>query len=106
MKCSQRNGLILGYLLNIQLVTTTETTRYNSTVYLPGEENTTYAYSDLPLSGTYALRVAVVNDAGTGIFSNTVQAEVEEITSHSSGAMGEHVLFSHSKKKIDVQTCT
>ena len=64
-------------------------------IHLQGEENTTYVLNNLSLSGSYALRVAAVNDAGTGIFSDLIEVEIEqEVTSNSDGGMGKQHSFS------------
>lgn len=93
LNCSQRNGPISGYLLHIQSKNTSDNAVYNNTVYLSGFDNTTHGLTNLPLRGVYTFMVAAVNDAGMSIFSNPVEADIEETNTQSTITIGLKMLY-------------
>ena len=78
--CIHQNGDVAGYLVEYGIVESES----KQNMFVSGGSVTETTISNLTPSTTYTVRVAAVNDAGTGIFSNCTSIMTLGITNHSS----------------------
>ena len=78
--CIHQNGDIAGYLVEYGIVESESI----QNISVSGGSVTETTISNLTSSTTYNVQVAAVNDAGTGIFSNSTSIMTLGITNHSS----------------------
>ena len=74
--CIHRNGDITGYSVRYGV----QGSGSSQTIKIPGGAATQYTISELKCTSNYAIEVAGMNTAGTGVYSNSILIITEGIT--------------------------